>query len=454
MNSTIKYIAIGMGMAMFMTSCYKETLITGGDGLSDWTTDSHSAIATPDYGQIFPDDAVQRIDLEIDPDDWESMQDNLGDILAGAGGGQGTFSDETPMYVPCQMWYNGKQWYNVGVRYKGNSSLQGPFDNGIGKLPLRLEFDYFEDDYPEITGQTFYGFSQLSLSSNYDDQSVIREKVVADIFRDFGVPAPRTSFYCIFVDYGDGPVYFGLYTVIEVVFDGPMLDAQFGSSNGNCYKPDGTAASFADGTFSTSEFEIKSGTSDWTDIEQLFSVLHSSERTTNEAQWRSNLESIFDVDGFLKYLAANGTLQNWDTYGRMTHNYYLYDDPADGKIKWIPWDNNEALQEGKRGGSVQLDFSDVNTNEWPLMGYLYDNATYRTQYEQHMDDFINGTFSPARMQPIYTAASALIEPYVVGSDGEIDGYTFVDGASGYSSALNDLNSHVSERFTTADNYLN
>jgi spore coat protein CotH len=32
-------------------------------------------------------------------------------------------------------------------------------------------------------------------------------------------------------------------------------------------------------------------------------------------------------DVFLKYLAVNGIIQNWDIYGLMVHNFYLYNDP-------------------------------------------------------------------------------------------------------------------------------
>ena len=34
-----------------------------------------------------------------------------------------------------------------------------------------------------------------------------------------------------------------------------------------------------------------------------------------------------DVDLFLRWLAVNSTIGNWDAYGAMAHNYYLYGDP-------------------------------------------------------------------------------------------------------------------------------
>jgi spore coat protein H len=448
-NKTI--IGIGLVTLLPFSSCFKEQLVSGGEGLDDWGASTHSAYATPDYNTVFPQNAVNRLDIAIDKDYWEMMEAQLADILEGST--NGNFTDENPIYVPCQVFFNDVQWYNVGIRYKGNSSLNSTYEQGNGKLPLRLEFDYFEDDYPEITGQTFYGFTEFSVANNFDDKSLIREKMATDVYHDFGVPAPETAFYRIYVDYGDGPVYFGLYTMIEVIFD-TMLDTKFGSSSGNCYKPDGDGASFADGTFDAVDFANKtnSSSSDWSDIEAVFTALNSATRTSTPTQWRSDLEAVFDVDGFLKYLAANTTFQNWDTYGRMTHNYYLYHDPADDLIKWIPWDNNEAFQEGKQGGSVDFDFEDV-TGDWPLMTYLYADPIYKAVYDQYIDDFINGTFSPSTVTVKYQYYHNLIEPYVTGSDGETSGYTFTN-SSDFSAALSDMISHASERYSAADAYLN
>lgn len=35
----------------------------------------------------------------------------------------------------------------------------------------------------------------------------------------------------------------------------------------------------------------------------------------------TDTDEVADVDGFLKYLAVNGIIQNGDSYGRMPHNY-------------------------------------------------------------------------------------------------------------------------------------
>ena len=55
------------------------------------------------------------------------------------------------MWVPATIEFEGNTWTNVGVRYKGNSSLTSGWRGGTLKLPLKLDFDEFEDHHPEMT---------------------------------------------------------------------------------------------------------------------------------------------------------------------------------------------------------------------------------------------------------------------------------------------------------------
>jgi hypothetical protein len=50
-------------------------------------------------------------------------------------------------------------------------------------------------------------------------------------------------------------------------------------------------------------------------LQALFAALHSALRTTQPAAWRRQLESVFNVDSFLLFLATNTLLGNWDSYG-------------------------------------------------------------------------------------------------------------------------------------------
>ncbi len=422
----------------------------------DWTEETHSKDADPNFIEVFEDNAVKRLDIVITEDRWQNMLDDMTDTYGtfGAGGGPGgglVDSDENPIFVPGEVFYNGIEWYRVGVRFKGNSSLQSSWRNGILKMSFKLDFDEFEDDYPQIDNQRFYGFKKLSLKNNFDDKSMLREKVAGDVFRNAGLVGSHTAFYTVYVDHGDGPIYFGVYTLVEEV-DDTVLDEQFSDDDGNLYKPDGDAASFASGTYDEDEYVKKTNEdeADFTDVSSLLAILHDGSRTTDAAIWRTNLEAVFETDVFLKYLAVNTVIQNWDTYGKMTHNYFLYNDPDTSKLTWIPWDNNEALQLGKMGGSLPLDFSGLNAAEWPLIGYLYQDTVYKSQYDTYVQEVVDGAFNTSTIQSLYSTYSALIQPYATT---EINGYTFLNNSSEFQAAVNELNSHVASRAAAVNAYL-
>lgn len=459
MKKIMQILYFSLIMLSLLSACQNEVYVLDSEisrtDLDDWTESTHYILSSPNYDMVFDQEKVNRIDIVLSADEYEAMQDNLEDILGSSSGftqpgGDQTFSDETPIYMPADFYFNGTQWYDVGVRYKGNSSLSSAYSSGIGKLPLRLKFDYFEDELPAITNQRFYGFQDLSLSSNYDDESFMREKAGSDIFREFGVPAARSAYYEIYLDYGSGPEYLGLYTLMEVVFD-TMLDDVFGSSTGNCYKPEDDGAQFSSYGFSLSDFEKKTNESegDYSDIQAMYDALHASTRTTDVETWKTNLESVFYVDGFLKYLASNNIIQNWDTYGNMSHNYFLYHDPADDLLKWIVWDNNEAFQSAGRSGPLSLEMSEVGSS-WPLISYIVDVPEYRAIYDAYIQEFIEGAFLPSKMDDQYSAYDALISE---SATSEESGYTFLYSSSSYYSAVSTIKSHCSSRTSTANSYL-
>ncbi|NOQ26744.1 MAG: spore coat protein [Bacteroidales bacterium] len=463
------------------TSCYKEEIvieeetITPGTGLDDWTSETHSGVAIPDYNIVYPQDKVNRIDLLISSKNWNKMLQDLIDNIGEFGSGGGTLpppmfkgfenefaapgdppdgggADFTPVFSAASVFFNGIEWYNVGVRFKGNSSLRSTWQMGCMKLAFRFDFDEFEGDYPEIKNQRFYGFQKIAFSNNYDDQSFLHEKVAADIFRDAGLKAPQTAYYQIFVDYGDEPIYFGLYTATEIVEDA-MLESQFGSNAGNCYKPENEAATFAYGTFNSTDFDLKTNEdfADYSDVEALYDILHSGLRTSNTEQWKTKLETILDVDNFLKWLATNTVIQNWDTYGVMSHNYYLYTNPYTNKIVWIPWDNNEALYGGKRE-PLSFSMNEVGNN-WPLIRYLINIPEYETLYENYLEDVINDAFEPSKVKDTYSYYHNLIYDYVIGSEAEQIGYTFLKSSSDFTNSINEQENHVDERYDAVINYL-
>ncbi len=281
--------------------------VTAADGTTvarpaGWSAESHSNQVDPDFDLVFPADKVNTMTITVPAETWTAMLANMVAIagergVAGAGGGGlgGRQQQIIPGQVPADggippagqvaadgqvpgniprggqgqvpggggggmaggltnpdwfkgtISFNGRSWSNVGVRFKGNSTLRSSWSSGTDAMPFKLDFDEWEGDHPEINNQRFYGFKQLSLSNNTGDPSYIRETVAYDFMEESGLPAANTALYDIMLDRGEGAKSLGIYTVIEVI-DDTVLERVFEDGSGNIYEADGQAASLAAGT--------------------------------------------------------------------------------------------------------------------------------------------------------------------------------------------------------------
>jgi spore coat protein H len=488
-----------------------------------WTEETHSNNVAPNYDIVFPQNKVNQIKITIAPSDWEAMQTNMTELLGPRGTGQrGGFpgapgsppdggemvpdnltpdggaapefpglppdqieintgnvtldnggaprapgipgradmTRENPMWTAATVSFNGSTWTNVGIRYKGNSSLRGGWEDGSLKLPLKLDFDEFEDDHPEIENQRFYGFRQLSLSNSFSDSTYMRDVISADLLEEAGLVAAETAYYEVILDYGEGPVNLGLYIMIEVI-DDTVIDRVFGDDSGNIYEGDGPVVSLAVGTFDQIKDsflkENNNQEADWVDIEALYNTLHSEQRSLDPEAWRESLESVFDVDTFLEWLAISAIIENWDSYGQMSHNFYLYNDPESGLLTWISWDHNMVLgvrggmggpggmrapRGGGRGGITSLGRDEVGQN-WPLIRYLLDDPIYYSLYVDYIQKTVDGVFAPEKLETECRQTAALIGSYAVKESGE----------AAFESAVQELINRIYERYEAANDFL-
>lgn len=342
-------------------------------------------------------------------------------------------------------------WRYVGIRFKGNSSLAIPWQSGVWKLPFKLDFDEFEEDQPGIKNQRFYGFKHLGMSNGWSDDSLLHEKVMDDLLRLAGIPAPRAAFYRLYINHGTGPLYFGLYTATELI-ESDMLQTQLGSSDGNLYKPEGEAANWT--TFDAASFakENNEDEADWSDVEAAITALNADR--TDLATWRAGLESSFNVEAFGEWLAMNTLAVNWDTYGQIAHNYYLYGDPADGgRLRWLPWDHSLALSTtGGMGEALSISLDEVSAS-WPLIRFLMDDPSFEEEYRANLATLLNGAFALESTQARIQAEHDLIAPYVTGENGEVAPYTNLTSQTAFDDSVNVLFQHVADRHAAAEEYL-
>ncbi|WP_080056225.1 CotH kinase family protein [Spirosoma aerolatum] len=438
---------------------------TGSATNPDWTTESHSGDAPPSYSVAFSQTDVKTMEITMTADQWKSIQTdmaakswgtfgagNTGGVgMPGGNPGGGSFGDD-PAYVALPIRINGKLWANVGFRLKGNSSLATAWRSGIYKLPFRLKMDAFEDTYPDIKDQRYYGFKELSMSPGFSDNSLLREKIVADIFRLAGVPAAQTAFYRVYIDFGSGKKYCGVYTMVEVI-DDTMVKTQYGEKKGNIYKPESTLQTFVQSQFEKKNNEDKA---DYSDVQAFVAALNATNRTTDPATWRANLEKTFNMDLFLKYLAVNNTIVNWDSYGAMAHNYYLYNSPTN-HLTWIPWDHNMAMSStagnGTGGGkAVSLEMTEVSSN-WPLIYDITRDPVYYTRYKQYVRDFRDNVFTASNINAIIDQNYYLIAPYVTGTEPEQKPYSYLISTIDFTTGIMALKNHVTSRIQAVNYFL-
>jgi hypothetical protein len=371
---------------------------------------------------VFATDRLHDIHISIPAKQYQAMSDDLIEVTSrgprefGGGfgfGGAPRMTSRDPMYVPVTIRADDKSWTHVGMRYKGNSSLARFRRSGSSKLPFRLDFDRFEKEFPDTRKQKFHGFRSLTFASNANDESQLRELLASELLRDRGVNAARAALYRVYVDTGSGEQYWGLYTAVEDPADEAFLDSQFGNHDGNLYKPEGaTWAQFSPDAFGKKNHKAKE---DFSDVQAAVAALNAPR--TNAAAWRKTLEARFDVDAFLRWLAVNTLMNNWDAYGRMAHNYYVYADPArGGRLVWIPWDHNEAfsLGGGMGGwgrGESDLLHSDAGS-QWPLLSVLLQDPDYGARYRSELKRAMEGLGDPAAFAKRAAYLHKLIVPAV------------------------------------------
>ena len=108
------------------------------------------------------------------------------------------------------MTAEGKTYKGVGLRYSGNASYMA----SAGGLKRSFLVDLERSD-----NQDFHGLRAIGLQSGALDPAKAREALAFALFREAGVPAPRTAMaeVTLTVPGQHDKAYLGLYTLVEPV---------------------------------------------------------------------------------------------------------------------------------------------------------------------------------------------------------------------------------------------
>ncbi len=323
----------------------------------------------------------------------------------------------TEDYIEADMEVDGVVYLNVGVRFKGNSSASVWPEE---KMPFKIKMDQY------VLGQELLGFDTINLGNAFMDPTFCREVVTYNVLRQY-MPAPRANFVRLWIN----DEYWGIYNNTEQV-SGEMLSDWFDDNDGNRYKCDPvTSGGPGGGNMATllwlgsnptsyyDIYELKSdpnGT-EWLDLIDLCDVLNNG----TIANIISDVDDNLRIDRALWFLAGMNLFVNRDSYIESGHNYYVFNDLAEGRFSTIPWDVNEAFGNFGMGMSVtQLQrmspIENYGDSDYPLITRLLNTnsgprgrAAYYANYREMLERSWNWTV----IGGLVTQYQDLIEPDVI-----------------------------------------
>lgn len=112
---------------------------------------------------------------------------------------------------------------------------------------------------------------------------------------------------------------------------------------------------------------------------------------TDVALFREKIGTYLDVDEFLRFVAVHLFIANNDSYvGGGNHNYYLYLDPKDDKLRFIPWDEDLSMNSGRGGNGSDVLRPAVNN---ALIYWLLDDPAVTERHRAIVKELAETVFT-------------------------------------------------------------
>jgi len=251
-------------------------------------------------------------------------------------------------YAQAEMSFEGTAHGAVGIRYKGSEySLPRCFDI-TGKICPKISYKVKFTEYDK--NKRFYGMKKINLHAMAADNTKMHDMLAYELYREMGIHAPRTSYANVYIN---GNLV-GLFLAVEDI-DGRFTKSRWPDyGDGNLYKEKWPTS--ASTSHYTAGLETNNDPGDNTNVQRMVSY-YNAIQASNEQTFEQNLSSYMDFDHFLRYMAVDVAINNWDGirswYSDKTaqqwasnHNYYFYEEEnANGKIWLIPWDLDNTFFE-------------------------------------------------------------------------------------------------------------
>ncbi|MCB0380422.1 MAG: CotH kinase family protein [Flavobacteriales bacterium] len=239
-------------------------------------------------------------------------------------------------YQRLNMRIDGTLVDSVGFKRKGNIS-EYPSTNKYG---IKIKTNKY------VQGKYYDGIKEFTLHMNFQDPTMMREKLTYDICNEMGLFSLRTAFAKVYIN----NVYWGLYTIVEGKDE--MYKHKFGNRSSDaiesldfgdmCYY--GTDiweydASHPSSIYPRYEFSNGDPNTAWSSFINMLNKANN----TSIAQYLDTVPKYLNIEDFFKYQAVNVYLMNFDSYISLRGNQIYVFDSLVKKWQVTPWDFNASF---------------------------------------------------------------------------------------------------------------
>jgi hypothetical protein len=237
-----------------------------------------------------------------------------------------------------------------------------------------------------VLGQKFKGIEKMNLIGQHNDPSLLRYWTSLHLLQRYGLIASRTSFVKLYLN-GN---YRGLYLNVEHIDDEFLQKRFIDDDGGNLYKASWGAdlnywGSNPNSYRSVYELKTNKDSNDYS----AFILFLDSLNNISDSDFPCYMERNFEVNHYLKTLATEILIGHWDGHAFNKNNFYLYQQPSNGKFVFIEYDLDNTFGIDWFG----VDWTDRNLNNWhesnrPLVERLLDVPYYKDVFNAYLDTLL------------------------------------------------------------------
>ncbi len=313
-------------------------------------------------------------------------------------------------WVHSKLEFAGLTFPDVATRYRGNgtylNSLFGP------KQSFKVDLNKY------TKGQSLAGIHTLNYVNAIPDNTYMHDALAQQLFRDLGVPSPRTAFAYLSMDvpgkFTNQPL--GLYVLVENV-DADFASDRFGSKTVPIFKPV-TPELFKDlGDDWKAYADIYDLKTKATPA-QLQRVIQFARlvTTADDAEFARRLDEFLDLDEFAAFLAGHVLTSSYDGFLANGQNFFIYLDPRSNKFGFIAWDQDHGW--GEFGYVATADRRERASIWQPCS---YDNRfvervlkveSFRAVYRRQLESAVANQFTVERLFPQIDQLASIIRPAI------------------------------------------